>query len=53
VVITVVVMKISVFWDIRLCTPLKVSSGSVDCLLHAGFLLGLFFSPEDGSNIFL
>jgi hypothetical protein len=23
------------------------------CLLHAGFLLGLFFNPEDGSDMFL
>jgi hypothetical protein len=23
------------------------------CLLHAGFLLGLFFNPEEGGDIFL
>jgi hypothetical protein len=23
------------------------------CLLHAGFLLGLFFNPQDGGNMFL
>jgi hypothetical protein len=27
--------------------------GSACCLLHAGFLLGLFFNPEDRGNIFL
>jgi hypothetical protein len=26
---------------------------SACCLLHAGFLLVLFFSPEDGCNIFI
>jgi hypothetical protein len=57
-------MKNSVFWDITLCSPLKVSwhfggtsSGSKQSsawyLLHAGFLLGLFFDPEDGGDMFL
>jgi hypothetical protein len=31
----------------------KHSSGSACYLLHDGFLLGLFFNPEDGSNMFL
>jgi hypothetical protein len=28
------------------------SSGSADYLLHADFLLGIFFNPEDGSDMF-
>jgi hypothetical protein len=27
--------------------------GSACHLLHAGFLLGLFFNPEDGGDLFL
>jgi hypothetical protein len=34
-------MKSSIFWDISACY-----------LLHAGFLLGLFCDPEDGSDMF-
>jgi hypothetical protein len=68
-VLTAVAMKSSVFWDITLCSPLSQpiirknmsppSSGlkskpSFAChLLHAGFLLGVFFNPEDGGNMFL
>jgi hypothetical protein len=40
-VLTTVVTKSSIFWDI---TP---------CSLLAGFLLGLFFDPEDGGDMFL
>jgi hypothetical protein len=56
-----VLMKYSVFWDIMPCSPLKVSiirvedssmmqvarRASAGYLLHAGFLLPLFFDPED------
>jgi hypothetical protein len=31
----------------------KDVKSSACCLLHAGFLLGLLFIPEDGSNMFL
>jgi hypothetical protein len=44
-ILTAVVMKSSIFWD--------VIGSSACCLLHACFLLGLLFNPEDGGNIFL
>jgi hypothetical protein len=58
-VLTAVVMKSSVFWDITLCRnksppssgqknkPSKKLAGK-----YAGFLLGLFLSPEDGGDMF-
>jgi hypothetical protein len=49
-ILTAVIMKCSIFWDITPCIPLKVCSACN--LLHAGFLLDLF-NPEDGGNIFL
>jgi hypothetical protein len=37
-------------WDVMVCSPLQ----SFACyLLHAGFLLGSFFNPEDEGNMFL
>jgi hypothetical protein len=41
-VLTAVVIKGFMFWDIKPCF-----------LIHAGFSLGLFYDPEDGSDIFL
>jgi hypothetical protein len=69
-VLTAVVAKSSVFWDVTPCSPLKINqcSGGTSCLHlqcrrvsqssacylpHAGFLLGLFFSSEDGGYMFL
>jgi hypothetical protein len=77
-VLTAVVMKSSIFWDITPYSPLKVNRrfGVTGCLhlqgrrinqainqreadfsvyylLHAGFLLGLFFDPEYEGDIFL
>jgi hypothetical protein len=46
-VLAVVVMKISVFWDITLCSLLLATC------FHASFLLGLFSDTEDGGDIFL
>jgi hypothetical protein len=67
-VLSVVVMKSSIFWDVTLCTLLKVNwrfGGT--CCLHlqdqrisqarnwreAGSKHGLFFGPEDGCDMFL
>jgi hypothetical protein len=44
-VLTAVVKKRSLFWDIMPCLL-------ITCF-HAGILLGLLFDPEDGSDIFL
>jgi hypothetical protein len=33
-------------------TPLDVRSQSFCYLFHAGFLIGLFFGPEDGGDSF-
>jgi hypothetical protein len=67
-VVTVVVMKDTIFWDITPCSPLKVNrsfggkyrlhlQGRKISLLgtcfHASFLLGLFFDPKDGGDMFL
>jgi ABC-type uncharacterized transport system permease subunit len=43
-VLTAVVMKNYIFWDI---------TGSVCYLLHVGFLPGLGFEPKDGGDMFL
>jgi hypothetical protein len=38
--------------QIKLLSPHKINVEKVACyLLHAGFLLGLFFAPEDGGDI--
>jgi hypothetical protein len=61
-VLTAVVVRISIFCDITLHNPLKLSQnfrvshnkqGSACYLLQAGFLLSLFFDPGGGVNMFL
>jgi hypothetical protein len=55
---TAVVMKISIFWDMRPCSPLKVNRRFAFifrlCYLPpSGVLLGLFFNSEDGGDMFI
>jgi hypothetical protein len=55
-VLTLVTMKSCVFWDITPCSPnwRNVSpQPSAYYLLHGSFLLGVFFSTEDGGDNFL
>jgi hypothetical protein len=58
----VVVIMISMFWDITLCSLVKVnrrfggtyrSQLQLCCLLHVCSMLDLPFDPEDGADIFL
>jgi hypothetical protein len=57
-VLTAVVLKGSIFWDITPYRPLKVNRrfggtcGIYCYLLHAGFLLDWFYNPEDGDDTF-
>jgi hypothetical protein len=50
-VLTAMVMKHSIFWDITLCGLFEVSLLST--YFHACFFRRLFFDPEDGSDMFL
>jgi hypothetical protein len=50
----VVVMKISISWDMTPSSPLEVNRRfGGTCRLHVGFLLGLFLDPEVGGDMFL
>jgi hypothetical protein len=49
-VLTEAVVKSSIFWYIKTCSPLKVNR---HCLLYAGLVLGSLFSPEDGGDTFI
>jgi hypothetical protein len=66
-VLTEVVTKSSIFWDITPGSPLKVNRSfggtshllfqgqriKQSLLLYAGFLLGLFFDPVNRGDMFL
>jgi hypothetical protein len=64
-ILTVVLMKSYIFWDITTYSPLKVNrrfggtservskQRSAFSFIHAGFFLGLFFDSEDGEETFL
>jgi hypothetical protein len=45
-------VKNTIFWDITLCSLLKVkSSALLAAYFLVGFLLGLVFDPEDGGDV--
>jgi hypothetical protein len=47
-------IKSYIFWDIMPCSPLTFQGTChLHLLLHAGYLLVLFFDPEVGGNMFL
>jgi hypothetical protein len=46
-----VAKKITIFWDIMACSPLKSQLNLLATCFHAGIKFGLFFDPEDGANI--
>jgi hypothetical protein len=59
-ILTAAVMRSSVFWDIRQSSAtdaveehVAFMQSYVRYLLHAGSLLGIFFDPDEGSDIFL
>jgi hypothetical protein len=46
------ITKSSIFWNIKPCSPLKVNRRVLDAsFFHTGFLVGLFFGPEDGGDV--
>jgi hypothetical protein len=53
-VLTAVILKSSGFWDITPCSSSRViRMAEFATCFHAGFMLGLFFDPEDGSDMFV
>jgi hypothetical protein len=44
-------LKSSIFWDVTPHSPLKINQG-FGGTCHTGFLLGLFFTPEDGGDMY-
>jgi hypothetical protein len=40
-------------WEDNIKMVLREIAGSACYLLHAGFLLGFFFDPEEGGDMFL
>jgi hypothetical protein len=53
-VLTAMIVKSSILCYITPCSPLTadVSEEHVACF-HVGFLLGVFFDPEDGVDVLL
>jgi hypothetical protein len=51
-VLTVVVMKSSIFRDTRIMPQSLCSPYFAYCLLHAGFFFGLLFSLEERGDVF-
>jgi hypothetical protein len=48
-----VILKSTIFWDIKPSSQLKVNRRFVGTCVHAGYLRCLFFDPEIGGDIFL